>query len=88
MVRQKDNVAVYKIVTEKRAYYVELFHLKNTYNGVARFEAHIIRTNIVEHYDYCGAHVYRFTGHCSSELDEAKFIVNYHERKIEKLYNN
>jgi hypothetical protein len=90
MVRQKDNVAVYKITGEKtgRNYYVELLHLQNNYYGNPRFEAHIISIEHIEKYDYCGAWVYRFTGHYFSEQEECNWIVGYHEKKKELAHKN
>ena len=89
MVRQRDNVGVYKVVSKdtKRIYYVELIGLQNNYYGQSRFEAHIIRTDLIEQYDYCGAYVYRFTGHCAGNEYEADWIVQYHEKKIERTQN-
>ena len=83
MVRQKDNVSIYKVPGEKtgRNYYVELLRLQNNYYGNPRYEAHLIRVDIVEQYNYCGAFVYRFTGHYLDDINEAKWIVNYHENK-------
>ena len=85
MVRQKDNVSIYKVTTEKRNYYVELIRLQNNYYGTPRFEAHLIRTDMVEQFKYCGAHVYSFTGHYMDEIEEANWIVQYHEKKIAKI---
>lgn len=84
MIRQRDNIGVYKVVTDSRVYYVELIHLENNYYGTPRFEAHIIRIDLINQYDYCGAYVYRFTGHFMDDIEESKFIVNYHEKKILK----
>lgn len=85
MVRQKDNVAIYKVTTEKHNYYVELLKLHNNYDGNPRYEAHLIRADLVEQYNYCGAHVYRFTGHYMDDINEAQWIVEYHEKKIAKI---
>lgn len=84
MIRQKDNAGVYKVETDSRKYYVELIRLQNNYYGTPRFEAHIIRVDSIEQYDYCGAIVYRFNGHYLTDMEEAKFIVDYHEKKILK----
>ena len=86
MIRQKDNKACYRVAA-KNHYIVVLDRLGTNYNGILRFEATII--NLDKMYDnYCGGHTYRFTSHHLCELDEAIFIVNYHEKKIEKMYNN
>ena len=85
MVRQKDNVAIYKVTTEKHNYYVELLRLQNNYYGTPRFEAHLICVDKVEQYNYCGAHVYRFTGHYMDDIKEVHWIVDYHEKKLAKI---
>ena len=84
MIRQKDNTSVYKVVTDNRTYYVELIRLQNSYYGEPRYEAHIIRIDIIEECNYCGAYVYRFGGYHGGNEYEAKFIVDYHEKKILK----
>ena len=89
MVRQRDNVAVYKVISKNTGakYYVELLRLDNNYYGNPRYEAHIIRVDFLEECDYCGAHVFRFTGHYMSEQDECDWIVDYFEKKLNKLHN-
>ena len=90
MVRQKDNTSIYKVVspTTNNHYYVELIRLQNNYFGSSRFEAHIISIEHIEKYDYCGAWVYRFTGHFMDDKQECDFIVAYHEKKVMKTHNN
>jgi len=90
MIRQRDNVAIYRVFSEKSGtlYFVELLRLQNNYYGNPRFEAHIIRPDNVNKYGYCGAHVFRFTGHYLGDDVEAKWIIDYFEKKLEKLHNN
>lgn len=90
MIRQKESVLIYKVVSSftNNHYYVELLRLQNNYYGNPRFEAHIISLEHIEKYGYCGAWVYRFTGHFISEQAECDFIVGYHEKKILKGHNN
>ena len=90
MIRQRDNVSIYKIVSQDtgKQYYVELLRLQNNYYGNPRFEAHIISIEHIEKYNYCGAWVYRFTGHYCGDQGECDFIVAYHEKKISKAHNN
>ena len=90
MIRQRDNVAIYKVVSENTnlEYYVELLRLQNNYYGNPRFEAHILKTELIKKYGYSGAWVYRFTGHYLDDYEECKFIVNYHEKKIEHTHSN
>ena len=82
MTRQRGNKATYR-VNFNHHYLVTLTRLKNTYCGQARFEANIINLDVTG--EYIGTHVYRFTGHCASEEDEALFIVKYHEDKARKM---
>lgn len=90
MVRQRDNTGVYKVTSTftGKQYYVELIRLQNNYYGNPRFEAHIISIERIEKYGYCGAWNYRFTGHYLDDIDECKFIVEYHEKKIELAHKN
>lgn len=90
MVRQRDNESIYKVVSSftNRHYYVELIRLQNNYYGNPRFEAHIISLEHIEKYNYCGAWVYRFTGHYYDDQAECDFIVSYHEKKMQKDHNN
>lgn len=78
MVKQRDNRATYR-VKSRCNYLVTLTRLKNTYCGQPRYEASIIKTDVLG--SYIGTFVYRFTGHYMSEIDEARFIVEYHENK-------
>lgn len=83
MVRQKDNVAVVKVVTDLEKYYVTMLRLNNTYSGQPRWQATIIRTSYVEKFgEHVGAHVFRFSGHYGNTEQEAEWIVNYFEKKL------
>ena len=82
MTKQRDNRATYRIKSRKN-YLVTIQHLKNTYMGESRYEATIINVDIQG--TYIGSFVYRFTGHNMSEIDEARFIVNYHESKDTRM---
>ena len=83
MVRQKDNVAVVKVITELEKYYVVMLRLNNTYSGTPRWQATIIRTSYVEKFgEHVGAHVFRFTGYYGNTEQEAEWIVNYFEKKL------
>lgn len=88
MIRQKDNVAVVKVVTHIEKYYVVMLRLNNTYNGTPRWQATIIRTSYVEKFgDHVGAHVFRFIGHYGNIEHEAEWIVTYFEKKLLNLEN-
>jgi hypothetical protein len=83
MVRQKDNRAAYPVTTDNH-YIVTLERLQNNYYGNPRFEAAIINLDHAAG-GYVGAHVYRFTGHYMDEYKEARWIVDYHEHKAQKM---
>ena len=82
MVRQKDNRACYR-VTGQYNYIVILVFLDWNYNGLKRYEASIINLDKTD--DYSGAHVYRFTEHHLGEYGECRWIVEYHEKKANRI---
>lgn len=82
MVRQKDNRACYR-VTGQYNYIVIIEYLGFNYNGIMRYETTIINLDKTD--DYSGAHVYRFTGHHYNDYDECKWIVEYHEKKANRI---
>lgn len=90
MIRQRGNVAIYKVISEEtnKLYFVELLRLDNNYYGNPRYEGHIIRVENVMEYGYCGAHSFRFTGHYFGDEKEAQWLVSYFEKKLNKLHNN
>ena len=85
--KRLENLATYKIETTRATYFVTMIHLRNTNAGAPRFQANIITAALKngpvnENYYYTVS--YTFKGHYYNELDEARYIVEYHENEIKK----
>lgn len=79
MTKQYDNRAVYR-VTLNNHYLVTISFDHRTSLGKKVYEAHIINLDRFSGV-YTAAHVYKFTDHCLSEADEARWIAGHHEHK-------
>lgn len=83
MTKQYINKAAYR-VTLKNHYIVIICFDHWTNNGNAVYDAEII--NLDKFSDtWSGAHHYRFTGHQLGEVQEARWIAEYHEKKDEAM---
>ena len=82
MIKRQYQIDAFQISTEKRNYIVTLEHLKNDTNGTPRYKAVIIFPEQNENSFYNA--VYTFSGHYLGRFGEAKWIVEYYEKEIEK----
>lgn len=85
MVKQYDNKGAYR-VTLRHHYIVIICFDHWTNNGNAVYDAEIINLDKFDDV-WTGVHHYRFTGHCMSEADEARYIAQRHEEKDEAMHN-
>ena len=83
MIRRKNTISVYFVQTDTKEYIVTLEKLKNDTNGNPRFKAVLISLDSRTSDDYYNV-VYTFTGHYCSEMQEARYIVNYHCNNFNK----
>ena len=90
MTKRMNNKNSYMIKTVKADYIVTLTRLKNTYSGNPRFEANIMMikdyTNETINNDFVYTVCYRFNGHYMDELNECRYIVEYHEKTRLRAY--
>lgn len=85
MIRRFDNLTVYTIKGARNGYQVILDRLNNDRNGNPRYKAIIIPDADEPRNDgnqNIGI-VYHFSGHYYGNTEEARFIVEYHEKKME-----
>ena len=83
MTKQYNNRTAYR-VTLKNHYIVIISFDHFTNNGNAVYDAEIINLDRFQDV-WSGAHHYRFTGHQIGEQEEARWIVQHHEKKDEEM---
>lgn len=77
MIKRLTNKNSYKV----NNYMVTIERVKNNVYGNPRYKATLINLDCNNPDNYYYTACYTFTGHYYNELDEVKFIVNYHNKK-------
>lgn len=83
MIKRFDNLTAYTIRGNRNTYHVILDRLNNDRNGNPRFSAIITPDAPRMDGNQQPAYVYHFSGHYYGNTEEARFIVEYHEKKME-----
>lgn len=85
--KRLTNASTYKVETDRAVYAVHLEHGKNTDAGQPRFKASIITLQVKGEPEPEGCYyttTWTFLGHYLNDQDEAKWIVERYEEKLER----